>query len=89
MKETAIEFLMDELHELEFQYHTTNMNHEQYQEAKHILFKKAKQMYEEQIRDAFYNGGIHFQEAKETKGQEVPYMDDAIAFFNQTYKQQK
>lgn len=50
-------------------------------------FEQAKQMEKEQIIAAHYYGGVDFQEAKECRNQEVPYLNEAEDYYTSNYNQ--
>jgi hypothetical protein len=68
-KQTAVEWLIKEF------------NLEDYKAS----IKLAKEIEKEQIVQAHYYGGVEFQEAKECRNQEVPYVNDAEDYYKQNY----
>lgn len=46
-----------------------------------------KRIEKEQIIQAHYYGGVDFQEAKECRNQEVPYINDSEEYYEKNYPQ--
>ena len=55
--------------------------------AKNIkeVFEQAKAIEKEQIIKAHYEGGCYFHESRDCRDAEVPYINDADDYYNQTY----
>jgi hypothetical protein len=49
------------------------------------IFVQAKEMHKQEITDAYYYGGVHFQEKNETENQEVPYKNDAEKYYEELF----
>jgi hypothetical protein len=53
------------------------------------LIESARQMEAKQIKDAFYYGGIDFQQELNVNNAEVPYYNNAEKYYLETYKNKK
>jgi len=49
------------------------------------LFKQANQQERQQIIQAHYDGGLSFQNEFQQKNAEVPYINEAEQYYNETY----
>jgi hypothetical protein len=72
-QQTAVEWLVKEFNLEEFKAT--------------IEFAKAKE--KEQIIKAHYVGGCYFHESRDCRDAEVPYINDAEDYYNQTYNKIK
>lgn len=61
-KQTAIEWVEDELSNLNNLISNTRMTFEEYHKIRIEIWVKAKQMEKEQIEEAYNNGGEHYTE---------------------------
>ena len=64
-KQTAVEWL---LNEIDMQYPEINVRRKEW------MVDKAKEMHKEQIEDAYWNGGVNWDEGI-----------DALTYYNETY----
>lgn len=85
MEQTAMQQLMEKLTFL-----LPNEEDEMYPVIESLIVSidnHFKRIEKEQIIKAHYEGGIEFQEAKECRNQEVPYVNDAETYFENKYSQ--
>jgi len=80
MEKTAVEWLQESL--------LNTLTHEQQMQVEG-LFQQAKAMEKEQIIKAHYEGGCYFHESRDCRDAEVPYINDAEDYYNQTYNKIK
>jgi hypothetical protein len=82
-KQTAVEWLIEQITAGKIEIVYSNKMHS----IRCIpeIIQIAEQIEVSQIINAYHSGALDFQEAKECRSQEVPYIDDAVQYYLKTY----